>query len=105
MGRVSPTPTTDKKKNSAIFHLAAISAMTAMAMTAALMQIWADVLGLDRLGVHDNLFELGGDSLMATRIVARVKTALQVELPLRALFDRPTVAQTASLISRMENPG
>jgi len=69
---------------------------------AALTQIWADVIGLDRLGIHDNLFELGGDSLMATRIVARVKTALQVELPLQALFDSPTVAQTASIISRME---
>ncbi|HEX5216627.1 MAG TPA: non-ribosomal peptide synthetase [Vicinamibacterales bacterium] len=70
---------------------------------AALTRIWADVLGLDRLGIHDNLFELGGDSLMATRIVARVKTAFQVDLPLRALFDSPTVAQTANLISRMES--
>ena len=60
------------------------------------------MLGLDRLGIHDNLFELGGDSLMATRIVSRIKTALQVDLPLPVLFDGPTVAQTASTISRME---
>ncbi len=54
--------------------------------------ICADVLGLDGLGREEDLFELGCHSLPATRIVARVREALQVDLPLRSLFDTPTVA-------------
>jgi amino acid adenylation domain-containing protein len=67
----------------------------------ALAQIWAEVLGLDRLGIHDNFFELGGDSLMAMRLIARIKEILRVDLPVPALFDSPTVAQTANTISRI----
>ncbi|HEX2250800.1 MAG TPA: condensation domain-containing protein, partial [Gemmatimonadales bacterium] len=65
-----------------------------------LMEIWADVLGLERLGIHDNFFELGGDSLMATQVIARLRDALQVELPIASLFDRPTVAELGELIAQ-----
>ena len=52
-----------------------------------LAQIWAEVLGLDRVGVDDNFFVLGGHSLLATQVMARVRESLGVEVPVRALFE------------------
>jgi acyl carrier protein len=64
-----------------------------------LVKIWADALGIDQLGIHDPFQELGGDSLMAMRVIARIKDSLGVDLPVTALFDRPTIAETATTIS------
>ena len=55
--------------------------------------IWASLLRADRIGIHDNFFALGGHSLLGTQVVARLRQALNVELPLRAMFEAPTVAQ------------
>jgi amino acid adenylation domain-containing protein len=60
--------------------------------------IWAEVLGLDRVGIGDDLFTLGGDSLLATQIAARVRGRLHLDLPLQAIFAAPTVAGQAALI-------
>lgn len=57
-----------------------------------LIGIWSQLLKLDRVGLHDNFFDLGGHSLLATQVMFRVRESLGVELPLRALFDRPTIA-------------
>ncbi len=55
-------------------------------------QLWREVLKIDRIGAHDNFFDLGGHSLLATRVAARVRASFHVELPLRKLFELPTVA-------------
>ena len=64
-----------------------------------LAQVWAEILTLDRIGIHDNFFDLGGHSLMATRVVSRVIKTFQVEVPLQALFAAPTVAEMAAVIT------
>jgi amino acid adenylation domain-containing protein len=63
-----------------------------------LAEIWANILGLPQISLHDDFFELGGHSLLATQVMVRVRKATGVELPLRALFKNPTVAQLAAQI-------
>ncbi|HLM58539.1 MAG TPA: amino acid adenylation domain-containing protein [Pyrinomonadaceae bacterium] len=61
---------------------------------------WSQVLRLENIGVHDNFFALGGHSLLATQVVTRLRETFQIELPVRSLFESPTVAEMASLIVR-----
>ncbi|HYV13035.1 MAG TPA: amino acid adenylation domain-containing protein [Pyrinomonadaceae bacterium] len=60
--------------------------------------VWSTVLGVERVGLNDNFFELGGHSLLATQVIARVRTAFRVEVPLRRIFETPTVAGMAAWI-------
>ena len=60
--------------------------------------IWAEVLGIEPVGMHDNFLELGGHSLLATQIISRLRHALKVELPLNSLFAFPTIAELTTHI-------
>lgn len=64
-----------------------------------LAEIWAEVLGLDRIGIHDNFLDLGGHSLLATQIISRACQTFQVDVPPHALLEAPTVAEMAVIIT------
>jgi len=68
-----------------------------------LVSIWAEILSLQEVGIHDSFFDLGGHSLAATRVVSQVIKKFQLELPLQSLFQSPTIAEMAAVI--MEHQG
>ncbi|HEX2094684.1 MAG TPA: amino acid adenylation domain-containing protein, partial [Longimicrobiaceae bacterium] len=71
------------------------------ALEEVLAAMWAEVIGVERVGMRDNFFEVGGHSLLAARVVARIRV-LKVEVPVRALFEAPTVEELAQYITKQE---
>lgn len=67
-----------------------------------LATIWSEVLKLDKVGIHDNFFEIGGHSLLATQLATRIRDAMGIELPLRTFFEVTTVAEIADLVSGLQ---
>ncbi len=61
-------------------------------------EILQDLLGIEQIGIHDNFFQLGGNSLLGTQVVSRLRTTFQVDLPLRVLFEANTVAEMAIVV-------
>ncbi|HEX7733770.1 MAG TPA: phosphopantetheine-binding protein, partial [Ktedonobacteraceae bacterium] len=68
-----------------------------------LTEIWADILRQERVSIYANFFELGGHSLLATQVISRVRKIFRLELPLRALFQKPTVAGLAETLISQES--
>ena len=68
----------------------------------ALASIWSELLKVDKVGIHDNFFELGGHSLLATQVISRVRSCFSVEVPLRTLFESPTIEQMAAAIMEQQ---
>ncbi|HSQ51367.1 MAG TPA: amino acid adenylation domain-containing protein, partial [Nitrospiraceae bacterium] len=67
----------------------------------AVAELWKSVLGVPEAGIHDNFFERGGHSLLATQLVSRMRETFNVEVSLRVLFERPTIADLADVVTRL----
>ena len=63
-----------------------------------LAEVWREMLALERVGIHDNFFEVGGHSLLATRLVSHLHNTFQIELSLRTIFEAPTISEQAEII-------
>jgi acyl-CoA synthetase (AMP-forming)/AMP-acid ligase II/acyl carrier protein len=66
-----------------------------------LASIWAGVLKLDKVGIHDNFFDLGGHSLLGTQLISRIRDAFKLDLPLRNLFEAPTIDGLAQRVKKL----
>ncbi|MCU7493270.1 MAG: amino acid adenylation domain-containing protein [Ignavibacteria bacterium] len=64
--------------------------------------IWSGVLKVPKIGINDNFFELGGHSLLATQVISRIRTAFNIEIPLRSIFENPTVARMGQIVEKEE---
>jgi hypothetical protein len=101
---LSPNGKIDRRRLPAPDYQSALYEPPRTPQEEALCDLFAEVLQLDRVGIHDNFFERGGHSLLATKLASRIRTVLNQEMSVRALFTAPTVAGLAmSLVKSLEN--
>ena len=71
-----------------------------------LLTVWAGILGIEKIGIEDDFFELGGDSILATQIISRLRQIFRMDLPAILLFDSPTIEKLAQYLTENETrPG
>jgi nonribosomal peptide synthetase DhbF len=97
---LSPIGKLDRQALPAPGHAPATGRAPATAREQALCEIFAHVLDLDHVGPDDSFFDLGGHSLLATRLVSRIRTALGAEVPIRAVFEHPTVTALTQILDQ-----
>ncbi|HEX6292325.1 MAG TPA: amino acid adenylation domain-containing protein [Herpetosiphonaceae bacterium] len=83
-------------------NLEALYVAPRTALEEQIVAIWAEVFKRETIGVYDNFFDLGGHSLLVTQVVARLRAAFDVQLPLRSIFEAPTIAGLAAMIARRQ---
>lgn len=92
-------PISDEKTTHAADPATALPTKT----EANLIEIWKELLRLKQVNVHDNFFELGGHSLLATQMTSRVRDIFKLELPLKHVFEAPTIAQLAPILETLQD--
>ena len=70
-------------------------------LEAMLADAWREVLKMDQIGIHENFFDLGGHSVLVTQVVARIRNVFQVDVGLRPIFERPTIAELAETVESL----
>ncbi|MCC6606151.1 MAG: SDR family NAD(P)-dependent oxidoreductase [Anaerolineae bacterium] len=70
---------------------------------ALVIDVWQQLLGIDQLGVHDNFFDLGGNSLIALKVISHLKQTLQIDIPVVSLFEGPTAHALAEMLNQQQN--
>ena len=91
---LTPNGKLDRKALTALegsVHLGTAFAAPTNVMEAKLASVWQEVLGVDQIGIHDDFFQLGGHSLKAMMLISQMHKACGVEIPLRTLFQNPTI--------------
>jgi acyl carrier protein len=105
----SGTELSDLSKGSALHQASALPNAEGAGRTTlqeVLAKVWADSLGIEKVGIEDDFFELGGASVVATQIVSRLREMFQMDLPAILLFDTPTIEKLARYMTEHEaQPG
>ena len=87
------------------YNLLPIIKARATKMERNIADLWKEVMSLQQIGLYDNFFDLGGHSLMAVRIASRIRASVGVELPVRSIFEKPTVAELAAHVDSLSSAG
>ncbi|MBD2093757.1 amino acid adenylation domain-containing protein [Trichocoleus sp. FACHB-591] len=97
--RALPTPEQER------FEAGTAIALPQTVVERQLADLWSKLLGMQQVSIQDNFFELGGNSLLAAQLVAAIRESLQVKLPVRCMFEQPTIAGLAQLIETIDQEG